>query len=194
VLEAGPPAEGSEEATLPRGAAHADEGLLLLDALALFRDGHTEGGMRCIRKLQRSPKLHDLVNQLCPGLALQHDRRAQRIRRTILGPDAGRGIGFAGIAPIPATTTAADLPLQSHPLTPRQRALLALLRDGLTNRQIAERMLISENTVKWHLKALSRRLGAGNRCSIICIAERKSLIPPRFVTERGETRLHFAPA
>jgi DNA-binding CsgD family transcriptional regulator len=177
VLEATLSAEESEGALFLRGTP-ADEGLLLLlDALALFRDGQAEAGVRCLRKLQRSRRLHALIDRLSPGFALRHDRRAQRIRRNILGLESG---DVAGNDSVPAVESAPAQPgLQSTPLTPRQRALLVLLRDGLTNRQIAERMLISENTVKWHLKTLSRRLGAGNRCSLICIAERNKLMPAR---------------
>jgi DNA-binding NarL/FixJ family response regulator len=156
------------------GAAHSYEGLLLLDALALFRDGHPEGGLRCIQQLQRSRNLNELVNLLCPGFALHRDRRAQRIRRVILDP-ANEG-GEAGSM---AESVSADSVRMIPPLTIRQQAVLGLVRDGLTNRQIARRLLISENTVKWHLKALARQLGASNRCSMIGIAERRRLIPSR---------------
>jgi DNA-binding CsgD family transcriptional regulator len=186
---------GVDEPGLPQCKAHPYEGLLLLDALALFRDGEQEKGMRCIRKLQESSRLHELVDLICPGFAVQHDRRAQRIRRAILNPDNGQGIFAAreDLAGLSALQPAAPIerPVAST-LTPRQRVVLALVRDGLTNRQIAARMLVSENTVKWHLKALSRLLGAGNRCSIIRIAEQRRLLAPRTLPAaagEGESRL-----
>jgi DNA-binding CsgD family transcriptional regulator len=48
-------------------------------------------------------------------------------------------------------------------LTPRQRDIRALLRDGLSNRAIARRLGLAEGTVKLHVSALLRRLGARNR-------------------------------
>lgn len=44
-------------------------------------------------------------------------------------------------------------------LTPRQRAILALVAEGLTNQQIAERLYVEEETVHSHLKRAYRRLG-----------------------------------
>jgi PAS domain S-box-containing protein len=48
-------------------------------------------------------------------------------------------------------------------LTPRQAEILRLLRQGLSNRLIAERLGVGEGTVKLHVSALMKRLGARNR-------------------------------
>jgi DNA-binding CsgD family transcriptional regulator len=48
-------------------------------------------------------------------------------------------------------------------LTARQREIRALLRDGLSNRDIATRLGLAEGTVKLHVSALLRRMGARNR-------------------------------
>jgi DNA-binding CsgD family transcriptional regulator len=151
------------------------EGLLLLDAVALFRDGNAESGLRCIKKLQKSRNLHELVDLLCPGLALQHDRRAQRIRRVFLNP-GNEGDAFSSMIKL-----AGRVPEMagSSALTPRQKLVLGMVRDGLSNRQIAARLLVSENTVKWHLKGLSRKLGANNRLAMIRIAEHERLVSAR---------------
>lgn len=177
MFESAVPA-AAEAGACGNGKAGPGEGLLLLEALALFRDGHPESGMRCIRQLQESRRLQALVELLCPGFAAQHDHRAQHIRRAILDPGGARDLAAAGVQ---ASNDAAPLPAArgTAALTPKQRLVLELVRDGLTNRQIAARMQVSENTVKWHLKALSRQLGAGNRCSVIRIAEQRRLIPPR---------------
>src|SRR5579872_5179360 len=49
------------------------------------------------------------------------------------------------------------------PLTHREREILALLADGLGNKQIAARLDISINTVKTHLEMLFDKLGASSR-------------------------------
>jgi DNA-binding CsgD family transcriptional regulator len=51
----------------------------------------------------------------------------------------------------------------SSPLTPRQRQLLDLVTAGLTNRQIARRLSISEATVRKHLQHVFERLQVTNR-------------------------------
>jgi DNA-binding NarL/FixJ family response regulator len=48
-------------------------------------------------------------------------------------------------------------------LTPRQREILDIVADGLTNAQIAERLFLSEYTIKQHLRAAYKLLGARNR-------------------------------
>lgn len=48
-------------------------------------------------------------------------------------------------------------------LTPRQQTVLALIGAGLTNRQIAERIGTTEGTVKLHVAAILKRLGARHR-------------------------------
>jgi DNA-binding NarL/FixJ family response regulator len=48
-------------------------------------------------------------------------------------------------------------------LTTRERAVLSLLAEGLANIQIAERLVIQESTVKFHLQNIFRKLGVANR-------------------------------
>lgn len=48
-------------------------------------------------------------------------------------------------------------------LSARQREILGLVREGLTNAQIAEKLFLSESTVKQHLRAAYKILGVRNR-------------------------------
>jgi DNA-binding CsgD family transcriptional regulator len=52
-------------------------------------------------------------------------------------------------------------------LTPREREVIGLLVTGQTNSAIAERLVISEGTVKSHVKQILRKLGAVNRSEVI---------------------------
>lgn len=61
-------------------------------------------------------------------------------------------------------------------LTTQQLALLRHIDSGAQNNLIAERMRISPNTVKWHLKRLYRRLGVHNRCTALRRARSLGLI------------------
>lgn len=56
---------------------------------------------------------------------------------------------------------------QEAELTPRERQILALLRDGLSNIEIGKRVFLSEKTVRNHLSAVYRKLGVGNRAQAI---------------------------
>ena len=55
-------------------------------------------------------------------------------------------------------------------LTPREQEVFQLLAEGLTNREIADRLCISEGTVKTHVKHLFERLGCDNRTQAGIIA------------------------
>ncbi|MFC4688421.1 LuxR C-terminal-related transcriptional regulator [Epilithonimonas pallida] len=56
-----------------------------------------------------------------------------------------------------------DLLLNSNKLTDRQKDLLILLADGLSNKEIAEKLFISENTVKYHTKNIYNILDIKDR-------------------------------
>ncbi|RTR29156.1 response regulator transcription factor [Robertmurraya yapensis] len=55
-------------------------------------------------------------------------------------------------------------------LTPREREILLLIAKGITNKQIAEQLFISENTVKNHIKNLLEKLEVENRVQLAAYA------------------------
>ena len=63
-----------------------------------------------------------------------------------------------------------------EPLTPREVQVLELLAEGLPNRAIAERLGISDQTVKFHVASISGKLGAANRTDAVRRAVRRGLI------------------
>jgi len=65
-------------------------------------------------------------------------------------------------------------------LTVRERAVVILIGEGLKNRQIAERLHISEATVSHHLTSIFDKLGVANRFDLVIYAFRHNLLqPPR---------------
>lgn len=61
-------------------------------------------------------------------------------------------------------------------LTPRELQVLRLLAEGVGNREIAERLGVSEHTVKFHLSAIFGKLGAATRTDAVRRALRAGLI------------------
>jgi DNA-binding NarL/FixJ family response regulator len=61
-------------------------------------------------------------------------------------------------------------------LTVREREILALLAEGLANRAIAERLGITERTVKFHVAEILARLGASNRAQAVAIAKARGVV------------------
>lgn len=67
-------------------------------------------------------------------------------------------------------------PELDEPLHPRETQILQLLAQGLRNREIGERLFLSEETVKWYLKKLFRKLDVGNRTQAIVWAQEHGLL------------------
>jgi DNA-binding CsgD family transcriptional regulator/tetratricopeptide (TPR) repeat protein len=90
---------------------------------------------------------------------------AQQLRHKL------RAAGVRGIprGPRPATRT------NPFGLTPRQMDVLQLLKEGLTNSEIAARLSISPRTAEHHVAAILSRLGAGSREEAIGIAQAQDL-------------------
>ena len=63
-----------------------------------------------------------------------------------------------------------------EPLTPREIQVLELLAEGLPNKAIAERLQISDQTVKFHVASIAGKLGAANRTDAVRRAVRRGLI------------------
>ena len=63
-----------------------------------------------------------------------------------------------------------------EPLTPRESQVLAFLAQGLSNRAIAERLSISDHTVKFHVASIMGKLGTANRVETVRRAVRLGLI------------------
>lgn len=61
-------------------------------------------------------------------------------------------------------------------LTPRQNEVLKYVAEGMSNKQIAYKMSVSEATVKLHINALLRALGVTNRTQAVIIAQKRGLI------------------
>jgi DNA-binding CsgD family transcriptional regulator len=82
--------------------------------------------------------------------------------------------GFPVPSPRPAFRALADAapPL----LSPREAEILALIGDGLSNKEVARRLGISGHTVKFHIESLFRKLAAGSRAEAVSKGLRQGLI------------------
>jgi DNA-binding NarL/FixJ family response regulator len=79
----------------------------------------------------------------------------------------GKGKVAEGPAPVPA-------------LSKREREVIAILAEGLSNQGIAERLFISETTVRHHLTSIFAKLEVSDRLELLIYAYRHGLVdPPR---------------
>ncbi|WP_188110483.1 helix-turn-helix transcriptional regulator [Aeromicrobium ginsengisoli] len=112
-------------------------------------------------------------------------QRSEAVETLEQAIDAANTLG-AGLITNQARTFAqrAGLPLGGAPgrhetgsveLTAREQQVLDLIAEGLTNRQIGERLFISVKTASVHVSAILRKLGASSRTEAAMIAERSTI-------------------
>src|SRR5690349_1007842 len=118
-------------------------------------------------------------------LRAELDRAAVEVVGEFASVNAARAAGLDADAIVMATDQsrssldvhgAGDDEDYAEPLTPREIQVLELLAEGLPNKAIAERLTISDQTVKFHIASISGKLGAANRTDIVRRAVRRGLI------------------
>lgn len=87
----------------------------------------------------------------------------------------------AGLAVVPVEDAAAVLPdsrTETHvePLTARETQVLEMLAEGLSNKEIAARLGISDHTAKFHVNSILAKLNAGTRTEAVMRGIRSGLI------------------
>jgi NarL family two-component system response regulator LiaR len=92
--------------------------------------------------------------------------RAAHEGRPTLSPEATQAL-------IRATTAPAA---PGHDLTAREREVLALMVEGLSNAQIATRLIVSESTAKTHVSNIIAKLGVSSRTEVVALAIKHHLV------------------
>jgi DNA-binding NarL/FixJ family response regulator len=80
------------------------------------------------------------------------------------------------VARTPLDESEEDTEWIEESLTPREIEVLELLAEGRSNKSIAERLGISDQTVKFHVASILAKLGAANRTKAVRLAVRRGLI------------------
>ena len=81
------------------------------------------------------------------------------------------------LVPAPAEFVRDQGKLQSLGITPRELEILELIAQGLSNKEIADRVFVSENTVKTHSSRVFDKLGARRRTQAVQFGKELRLIP-----------------
>jgi DNA-binding CsgD family transcriptional regulator len=78
--------------------------------------------------------------------------------------------------PAPSTFEVDEARVEQLGITPRELEILGLIADGLSNREIAEKLFVSENTVKTHSSRVFEKLSAKRRTQAVQLAKAAGII------------------
>lgn len=166
------PGVGGVEATRRLAAALPGTPIVMLtvseDEADLFA-AIKAGARGYLLKNLEAAQLRGMIEGVARGEAAITPATAARIIAELNRPDAG--------------ATRAD----PDRLTDRELDVLTLVTAGLRNKEIAARLSISENTVKYHLKNILEKLHAESRTEVAALAVREGLVPDASHLE-GEAR------
>ncbi|GAA1552368.1 response regulator transcription factor [Kribbella sancticallisti] len=106
-----------------------------------------------------------------PASQLVHAIRVVAGGEALLAPSVTRRL-IARFTDQPSTTR----PKLPTDLTPRETEVLALLAEGLSNTEIAERLVVGDATIKTHVGRVLMKLGVRDRVQAVVIAYRSGLV------------------
>jgi DNA-binding NarL/FixJ family response regulator len=148
-------------------AAAADSHILVLSGLddhSLIREALTAGAEGVIFTIQPAAVLFAAIESLCGGLPRSMSTRpAQSTPALISYRPSARSNDLKRVGFI-------------ERLTSREREVIQSLAKGFTNMEIADRLCISETTVRHHFTAIFSKLHVSNRQQLLIAAHRQGLV------------------
>jgi len=131
---------------------------------------------------------HTVIQALRAGALgfLTKDATSQQIRDALRAAVRGQAAIDPAVQHHLVNSIARTAPLEWTPpdqsrlpdgLTPREAGVLALIAEGLSNAEIADRLTVSETTVKSHINHLYAKTGARDRAQAVTYAYRNGLAP-----------------
>jgi NarL family two-component system response regulator LiaR len=176
-------ARGGEEALALCDRVHPD--VVLMDMAMPGMDGveatrtlcerHPQARVLVLTTFYENDRVQRAMQAGATGYLLK-DIAPQDLAKAIRDAHAGRPT----LAPeaLRALVQAADTsPKLGDDLSPREREVLALMVEGLSNARIAERLVISTATAKYHVRGILSKLGASTRSEAMALAWKHKLVP-----------------
>lgn len=107
-------------------------------------------------------------------IVLPPDNYPARAAMAVLGDLARKAMNEAqALAEALSQPTTSPQTAPAHPFSPREFQVLRLAAHGLTNKEIAYRLAISERTIQFHMNSIFNKTGASTRTEVVALAIRK---------------------
>lgn len=176
--------EASNGAEAVRACARVKPDVVLMDlvmpemdgatATRLIREQHPQVKVVALTSFKEDSLVQDALKAGAIGYLLKNvtaDELASAIRaahagRPTLAPEATQVLINASTQP----------PAVGSDLTEREREVLALMVEGLSNQDIARKLYVSQSTVKFHVSSILSKLYVSNRTEAVALAVKKKLV------------------
>jgi len=141
-----------------RAIKHNEPKIKIIALTSYIDDGLVQGALQAGANgyLMKNVQTEELANAI----------RSAAVGRMTLSPEASKALSESSEYPV----------IPAEDLTDRERDVLRLLIDGLSNNEIAERLIISPSTVKYHIGNIYTKLGVDSRVAAVSIAIQRQLI------------------
>ncbi|MHA6720990.1 response regulator [Sphingomonas sp. RS6] len=140
-----------------------------LDAIAAIRASSPDARIIVLTTYSGDARAIKALRAGAMGYLLKASLRSQLL-------DAIRSVHHGGKHLDASVATSIAMHVLDDDLTEREVSVLSLAAHGNSNKQIAARLELSEETIKGHMKALFSKLGASDRTHAVTIAARRGLI------------------
>jgi NarL family two-component system response regulator LiaR len=179
-------AEASDGDEAVRLCEHARPDVILMDlimprmdgatATRLIRERHPNIQVLALTSFKEDNLVQDALRAGAIGYLLKnvtaaelvHAIRAAYQGRPTLAPEAAQALIHVA--------TQSDAPPLGYDLTERERDVLAMMVKGLDNNKIAETLIVSRSTVKFHVSNILSKLHAASRTEAVAVALQHNLI------------------
>lgn len=141
-----------------RTIKHNEPKIKIIALTSYIDDGLVQGALQAGANgyLMKNVQADEMANAI----------RSAAVGRLTLSPEASEALSESSEFPV----------FPAEDLTDRERDVLKLLTEGLSNNEIAERLIISPSTVKYHIGNIYTKLGVDSRVAAVSIAIQRQLI------------------
>jgi DNA-binding NarL/FixJ family response regulator len=167
-----------------------------MDGLTAARDDLQSTRVLVLTTFELDEYVYEALRSGASGFLVKHTEPAELIRAVrvvaagdaLLSPSITRRLISTYTTPTPPPPPSGKPPREAELLTDREREVVALVADGLSNEEIATRWVVSNATVRTHVSRAMTKLAARDRAQLVVFAYRYGLASPLPDVERRSQR------
>ena len=150
-----------------------------VEATRLIRDQHPEVQIIALTSFKEKEKVEGVLQAGAIGYLLKDvtaDELAAAIRNAYAGRPTLAAEAMQALLARPVPTSTATRPTIGQDLTEREREVLAYMVQGHTNPEMAEKLILSLSTVKFHVSTILDKLQVATRSEAVMTAMKYKLV------------------